>query len=208
MPVVLAFGDSNTWGATPGQDARMAPDVRWPGVMARALGPSFSVIEEGLRGRTAQFDDPDEPGRNGFAYFAPCLLSHAPLDLVIISLGCNDCKARFAATAEKIAAGVERLVDVALASAAGPEGATPRVIVVAPPPIGRLTEYADMFFGGADKARLLPALFRKMAGRRGIGFVDAGQFIACSPLDGIHYAPDQHAILGAAMAEAVRRTPA
>jgi len=74
MPTVLAFGDSNTWGSIPGQDARMAPDVRWPGVMARALGTSFKVIEEGLRGRTTVFDDPEELGRNGLVYFAPCLL--------------------------------------------------------------------------------------------------------------------------------------
>ncbi len=206
MPVVVAFGDSNTWGSIPGQDARMAPDVRWPGVMARALGEGFSVIEEGLRGRTAQFDDPDEPGRNGLVYFEPCLLSHAPLDLVIVSLGCNDCKAKFAATPQMIAAGLERLVEVALASQAGPGGGAPRVIVVAPPPIAKLTEYAEMFAGGAAKARELPALYRALAERRGLGFVDAGAFISASPLDGIHYAPDQHAILGRAMAEAVRMT--
>ncbi len=205
MPVIVAYGDSNTWGSIPGEDARMAPDVRWPGVMARALGASFSVIEEGLRGRTAQFDDPDEPGRNGFVYFEPCLLSHAPLDLVIVSLGVNDCKAKFAATPEKIAAGVERLVEVALASLVGPGGGAPRLILVAPPPIGKLTEYAEMFAGGAEKARALPARYREMAKRRGVGFVDASEYISASPLDGIHYAPDQHAILGREMAEAVRK---
>ena len=36
------------------------------------------------------------------------------------------------------------------------------------------------------------------------GYGEAGAFIRCSDLDGIHYEPDQHAILGAAMAEAVR----
>ena len=126
MPVVVAFGVSNTWGFTPGVGARMERDVRWPGVMARALGPSFQVIEEGLCGRTTIFDDPEEDGRNGLVYFAPCLRSHAPLDLVIISLGCNDVKARFAATPDAIAAGAERLIDVALASAAGSGGGRPR----------------------------------------------------------------------------------
>jgi len=33
---------------------------------------------------------------------------------------------------------------------------------------------------------------------------DSSTRASCSPLDGIHYAPDQHAILGAAMAEAAR----
>jgi len=204
MPVVVAFGDSNTWGSSPGTGARMARDVRWPGVMARSLGPSFEVIEEGLCGRTTMFDDPEEDGCNGLAYFAPCLRSHAPLDLVIISLGCNDVKARFDAAPETVAAGAERLIDVALASAAGPDGAAPEAVLVAPPPIETLTEYAEMFEGGAEKAFRLPAVYRSLAERRGVGFVDAGQFIRCSPLDGIHYEPDQHLILGAAMAEAVR----
>ena len=204
MPVIVAFGDSNTWGFTPGDGARMPHDVRWPGVMAHALGPSFQVIEEGLCGRTTVFDDPEEEGRNGLAYFAPCVRSHAPFDLVIVSLGCNDVKGRFAATPETIAGGAERLIDAALASAAGLHGGTPEILLVAPPPLEKLTEYAEMFEGGAEKAKRLPAVYRALAERRGVGFVDAGQFIRCSPLDGIHYAPDQHKILGGAMAEAAR----
>jgi len=61
-----------------------------------------------------------------------------------------------------------------------------------------------MFLGGAAKARALPALYREIVERRGVGFVAAGEFISASPLDGIHYAPDQHASLGRTMAEAVR----
>ena len=204
MPVVVALGDSNTWGFTPGAGTRMARDVCRPGVMARSLGPNFQVIEEGLCGRTTVFDDPEEDGRNGLAYFAPCLGSHAPLDLVIISLGLNDVKARFAAVPGTVAAGAERLIDMALASAAGPDGAAPEAVLVAPPPIEKLTGYAEMFEGGAEKSLHLPAVYRALAERRGVGFVDGGQFIRCSPLDGIHYPADQHLIRGAAMVEAVR----
>ena len=204
MPVILAFGDSNTWGSTPATGERMSKGVRWPGVMAHALGAGYEVIEEGLRGRTTIFDDAEEDGRNGLAYFAPCLKSHAPLDLVIISLGCNDVKAQFNATPEKIAEGAAALIDVALASDCGPGGVAPAVIVVSPPPIAKLTGYAEMFVGGAPKALRLPALYQALAQSRGIGFVEAGAFIHASDGDGIHYDPDQHAILGAAMAEAVR----
>jgi lysophospholipase L1-like esterase len=172
--------------------------------MARALGPGFTIIEEGLCGRTTIFDDPEEDGRNGLAYFGPCLRSHAPLDLVIVALGCNDVKANFSATPETIAAGAGRLVDLALASAAGPQDAPPTVILVAPPPLSTLTGYAEMFQAGPEKALRLPPLYRALAEARRIGFVEAGEFIRCSALDGIHYAPDQHAILGSVLAEAVR----
>jgi lysophospholipase L1-like esterase len=204
MPAILAFGDSNTWGSTPATGERMGKGVRWPGVMGAALGADYDIIEEGLRGRTTAFDDPEEDGRNGLAYFWPCLRSHAPLDLVVISLGCNDCKTVFAASPETIAANAARLVDVALASACGPDGYPPLILLVAPPPMARLTGYAEMFEGGPEKARRLPPLYQRLAEERGVGFVEAGAFIHASDADGIHYDPDQHAILGAALAEAAR----
>lgn len=57
MKTVLCYGDSNTWGADPAGPIRFALDVRWPGVMRRALGPDYWVIEEGLNGRTTVWDD-------------------------------------------------------------------------------------------------------------------------------------------------------
>ena len=204
MAVIVAFGNSNTWGHDPASGTRFAADVRWPGVMAAALGADHQVIEEGLSGRTTVFDDPIEPHRRGADYLPPCLRSHAPLDLVIIALGCNDLKGRFNVSAAEIAAGAERLVLLAQAEPIGPEGATPRVLLVAPPPVARLSGLADMFRGAEPKSRELAARYAEVAERRGIGFVDSGQFIRCSDLDGIHYEADQHALLGQAMAQAVK----
>ena len=38
MRHILCYGDSNTWGYTPGTGERHAPDVRWTGVLRRLLG--------------------------------------------------------------------------------------------------------------------------------------------------------------------------
>ncbi|HXT09298.1 MAG TPA: SGNH/GDSL hydrolase family protein [Roseiarcus sp.] len=202
MAVIVAFGDSNTWGYDPATGARFAPQTRWTGVMAAALGPDHRVIEEGLNGRTTVFLDPIEPDRRGADYLPPCLRSHAPLDLVVIALGCNDMKARFNVSAAEIAYGVERLVMLALAEPVGPNGRPPGVLLVAPPPVARLTGFAEMFRGAESKSRDLAQRYAEVAQRRGVGFVDAGQFIRCSDLDGIHYEADQHAVLGRALAEA------
>ena len=204
MAVIVAFGDSNTWGYDPARVARFAPEVRWTGVMAAALGDGYRVIEEGLNGRTTVFDDPDEPGRRGLDYLRPCLRSHAPLDLLIIALGCNDMKARFNVSAAEIAEAAERLVEAALATPCGPRYDAPAVLLVAPPPVAKLTGFAEMFAGAQAKSLELAARYAEVAERRGVGFVDAGAFIRCSDLDGIHYEADQHAVLGAAMAEAAR----
>jgi lysophospholipase L1-like esterase len=125
MAVIVAFGDSNTWGYDPATATRFAPQVRWTGVMQRELGPDHSVIEEGLNGRTTVFDDPIEPDRRGADYLPPCLRSHAPLDLLIIALGCNDMKMRFSASPGDIADGAERLIEIARAEAVGPGGVPP-----------------------------------------------------------------------------------
>ncbi len=204
MTVIVAFGDSNTWGYDPATGARLPPATRWTGVMAAALGSDHRVIEEGLNGRTTVFLDPIEPDRRGADYLPPCLRSHAPLDLVIIALGCNDMKARFNVSAAEIAFGAERLVVMALAEPVGPDGLPPRLLLVAPPPIAKLSNFADMFRGAEPKSRELAARYAEVAERRGVGFVDAGQFIHCSDLDGIHYEADQHAALGHALAEAAR----
>ncbi len=204
MAVILAFGDSNTWGYDPATATRFSADARWTGVMRRLLGSEHTVVEEGLNGRTTVFDDPIEPDRRGADYLRPCLRSHAPLDVLIIALGCNDMKARFGMSPADIAAGAERLILMARAEPSRPGGAPPKVVLVAPPPVARLTAFAEMFEGAPEKSRRLPARYREVAERQGVGFVEAGKFIACSDLDGIHFEADQHAILGRAMAEAVR----
>ena len=206
MAVIVAFGDSNTWGYDPATATRFAPDVRWTGVMRRELGAGHTVIEEGLNGRTTVFTDPIEPDRRGADYLPPCLRSHAPLDLLIIALGCNDMKSRFSASPGDIANGAERLILATRAEPVGPGGAPPKILLVAPPPLAKLTAFAEMFQGATEKSRVIGARYREIAERHKIGFVDAGEFIACSPLDGIHYEADQHALLGRVMAEAVRMT--
>src|SRR5271167_1703450 len=177
MAVIVAFGDSNTWGYDPATATRFPPDVRWTGVMRRELGADHSVIEEGLNGRTTVFLDPIEPDRRGADYLPPCLRSHAPLNVVIIALGCNDLKSRFGVSPSDIALGAERLVTMARAELVGPGGAPPKILLVAPPPLAELTAFADMFLGAREKSTRLGARYREVAERQNVGFVDAGRFI-------------------------------
>jgi lysophospholipase L1-like esterase len=211
MPVIVAFGDSNTWGYDPATGDRFPRAQRWPSVLQRELGAEYEVIAEGLNGRTTVHDDPIEPYRCGADALPPCLMSHAPVDLVILALGCNDLKKRFSVSAFDIAEGAARLIFLARAYGQGPEGRRPKILVIAPPPIAKLSDYAEMFEGGTEKSRLLGQRYREVAEREGVAFLDAGQVIRCSDLDGIHYAADQHELLGRAAAKAPRQalaTPA
>jgi lysophospholipase L1-like esterase len=205
MKTILCYGDSNTWGAVPGSDERYALSERWHGVLAQELGADYRVIEEGLNGRTTVWNDPIEGYKNGKEFLIPCLESHRPLDLVVIMLGTNDLKMRFSVSAYDIAQSVGVLVDIVQKSAAGPNHRAPQVLLLAPPVIGRLTEYADMFGESArDRSRQFAKYYRGIAERDRCHFLDTAQVIVSSDLDGIHLAADQHRKLGRAVAARVR----
>jgi lysophospholipase L1-like esterase len=204
MKTVLCYGDSNTWGYDPVSQDRFARDERWPGVLRQELGEEYLVIEEGQGGRTTVWDDPIEGYKNGKEYLIPCLETHQPLDLVVIMLGTNDLKKRFSVSAFDIANSVGVLVDVVYKSAAGPNGSVAKVLVLAPPPVARLTGFAEMFEGAEAKSRKFSEHYRRIAQEKGCELLDTAQVIVSSDLDGIHFEKSEHQKLGRAVAARVR----
>ena len=202
---ILCYGDSNTWGHNPATQDRYARDERWTGVLRHALGDGYVVIEEGLNGRTTVWDDPIEEYRNGKEYLIPCLGSHKPIDLVVIMLGTNDLKARFSVPACDVAAGAGVLVDIVAKSDTGPGDGAPQVLLIAPPPIARLSDFAEKFEGGTDKSMTLSRHFRLVAEERGCALLDASEVITSSDVDGIHLDLGEHRKLGKAVAARVRQ---
>jgi lysophospholipase L1-like esterase len=204
MKTIVCYGDSNTWGYNPATANRFSITERWTGVLAQELGADYHVIEEGLNGRTTIWDDPFEEGRNGKTYFLPCLWSHQPIDLVTIMLGTNDLKQYFLLSAYDIAVGAGTLVDLALRSGAGPGGCPPQVLLLSPPVVGLLTNYAEVLEGAEIKSARFDAYYQRMAERYRCHFMDTAPIVTSSPLDGIHFEADQHQRLGVAVAARVR----
>lgn len=207
MRTVLCYGDSNTYGQIPGGHPldRYPLRQRWPGVLATELGSDWHVIEEGLSGRTTVRDDPIEgPVKNGRTYLRPCLMSHAPLDLVIIMLGTNDLKVRFNQPASEVAMGIGCLVHDINELALGPLGRPPEIMVVAPPPmLDDIKEWEQIFKHGQQKSRELALQFEIVADSLEVHFFDAGPVAACDPRDGFHIDDRAHAALGIALAREI-----
>jgi lysophospholipase L1-like esterase len=202
---ILCYGDSNTWGWDPATETRYARHERWPGVLRQELGEEYLVLEEGLNGRTTVWDDPIEGYKNGKEYLIPCLETHKPIDAVIIMLGTNDLKMRFSVPACDIAAGAGVLVDIVAKSETGPGDRAPQVLLIAPPPIARLSDLAEMFGGGAVKSEMLSHHFGMVAEERGCAFLDTSGVIVSSDVDGIHFDLSEHRKLGKAVAVRVRQ---
>ena len=202
MRTVMLFGDSNTHGTLPvsdlGGSARMPAADRWTTHFANHL-PQWDVIVEGQPGRTTVHDDPIEGAhRNGLTVLPALLESHAP-DSVVIMLGTNDLKPRFAAGPQDVAFGLERLAKTIRAWRPDTH-----LMLIAPPAITESGPLAQMFAGGAAKSHHLTAEIAAAARRAGTAFFDASPHLAVSPIDGVHYTPDAMPAFGLALAEAFR----
>ncbi|NLE14494.1 MAG: SGNH/GDSL hydrolase family protein [Spirochaetales bacterium] len=201
MHTILCYGDSNTFGTNPG-GGRWAVDQRWTGLLASMLGPSYRIIEEGLGGRTTVFDDPLEPKRNGLEYLPVSLQSHRPLDLVILSLGTNDCKSLNNANERIIAKGLEKLVVTVRNHPYGPGYPIPQVLVISPIHIGDDIEssiFASFDKGSAALSKRLADSIKVMAEQQHAYFFDAATVAASSPIDQLHMDKESHACLAKAL---------
>ena len=198
---VICFGDSNTYGYDPARDGRYGDDERYPMVLQDLLGDGWSVVEEGLPGRTAVFDDPITEGMNGLRVITPILMSHAPLDTVTIMLGTNDVKERFGANAACIAAGMERLI--LKAKSVDCWGAkAPNILVVAPPRIKEGFHHPVMGEGCVEKSKGVAEQFRIVAERQNVHFLNAAD-CEFNQVDFMHLTRKGHAQLAEKLAELV-----
>ncbi|MEQ8354044.1 MAG: SGNH/GDSL hydrolase family protein [Kiloniellaceae bacterium] len=209
---ILAYGDSNTHGTCPKtslQDSRrLDRHERWPGILAAALGASWQVVEEGLPARTTVHPDPvSGVHKNGLAVLPAVLESHRPIDLVILMLGTNDLKARFALPAVEIVSCVEQLLRCVQTSGTGPQAGAPGLMLVAPPLVKQRGCLAEIYQGAEPKSAALAGGLAGLAQRYRLPFVNAAGLIAASDIDGVHFDAEAHRILGGAIAQAVREWP-
>ena len=213
---IMVYGDSNVWGFTQRPGVKRYPsNVRWTGVLQNKLGSEYTIIEEGLSSRTAGVDNYEnglneaiqyELNFNGRPTLMPLLKSHIPLDLVIIALGDNDLKVRFHKSPEEATANVEKLVQLVKLSC-DPEKewygyGVPKILVIAPPPFNATKpSYAPR----NEDSKQLGHLFKDMAARNGVEFLDFGEIIKYPEMpDGLHFTAEQHKILGEAVAAKVK----
>jgi lysophospholipase L1-like esterase len=209
MQQILVYADSLTWGIIPNTRARLSFDQRWPGRMERELtrrGQVIRVIEDALNGRRTVWDDPFKPGRNGLVGLEQRIEVNSPLALVILMLGTNDFQSAHSNTAWHSAQGTAALVRAIRRSPIEPDMPVPPILLVAPPPAKTPRgEMAEKFAGADKKSKGLARELQKVAREFDCFFFDSGSVVSVSKIDGVHLDADQHARLGVAMAEVVRR---
>ncbi|WP_280336094.1 GDSL-type esterase/lipase family protein [Nocardia wallacei] len=205
---VLCFGDSNTFGQRAEGRGRWPIDIRWTGRLQVILGDGYSIIEEGLGGRTTDLDDPERNDRNGLTYFQPCLRSHSPLDIVAIMLGTNDLKTRFDRSPNDIAAALNGYVDSVERTAWTRTGGVPEIILVSPIHLdatkpGFVENSSEYNADSVCKSRELSEAISRLADKRSAQFVDAST-VAGAGYDGAHLSFESHESFSRLIAQEVR----
>ncbi len=205
---IVCLGDSNTHGycADPADCAdhgnRFNEQERWTCLLQAALGDEYLVLEEGLGGRTTVFADPLHEGMDAVSVAYPILMSHEPVDLLIIMLGTNDTKERFAANAPAIAIGMERLL-LKCKSIPCWGGKQPNILVVCPPPLGEGFHDDVMGKGCIEKAAALPPYMEAVALRNGARYLNA-EMCEFNSIDFTHLTRRGHAQLADTLLPLVR----
>ncbi|NLD87096.1 MAG: SGNH/GDSL hydrolase family protein [Clostridiales bacterium] len=207
MKNILCFGDSLTWGYEANTEKRIAPDKRWTGVLANTLGSEYHIIEDGLNGRTVCNDDCMFGNKNGVKHLEVALECHKPLDLVIVLLGINDLKQRFALTATDVAYGLYHLV-TKIQSFPFVVYDCPEILVICPPEVGTGVfdaPFGEMFsFSAIEKSKKLPSVLESLMEMAGCHYMKAGDFCVTCPEDGIHLDIENNRKLGEAVAIKVK----
>lgn len=202
---ILCYGDSNTWGNIPRSDRRYPKSVRWPGALQNLLGETYDVVSEGLCGRTLVAEEPSKPHRTGITHLQAITESHDPLDMVVIMLGTNDVKTTYDLKPELIAEHLEQTIQLIKNNESLEK--IPAIIVVCPPPViipsdGKLdARMAD----APEKFNTLPELYRIVADKNGCAFINAGEYISSSTVDGYHLEKDAHLKLAEIIGEQIKK---
>ena len=205
---IVCLGDSNTHGycADPADCAdggnRFNENERWTCLLQQLLGQDYHVLEEGLSGRTTVFPDPLHESMPALDVAYPILMSHEPVDLLIIMLGTNDTKDRLGMNAPCIALGMNRLIEKCKQVPCWGSHA-PNILIICPPHIGEELQDPCMGYTCAEKSRELNKYLEPVAKNQGCAYFDAQGVAEFNKVDFMHLSRKGHRQLAEKLAALV-----
>jgi len=201
MKKILCYGDSNTWGCSPADSSRYDDKTRWPMVMASRLGEDYTIIEDGLNGRTVLNLSPVNKTANGIEWISSEVNNYIPLDIAIISLGLNDVFISEESSLVEISNGIEKIINIIRNSHITCGFKIPEIIIMAPPEFNTGIEGIQFFELQINKLKGLPEAYRQLSLKKNCLFFNASEYVKGSILDGSHLDSENHILLGEKTAE-------
>ncbi|PKL16285.1 MAG: hypothetical protein CVV49_17000 [Spirochaetae bacterium HGW-Spirochaetae-5] len=201
MKKILCYGDSNTWGCSPRDSSRYDENTRWPMVMQSKLGSNYTVIEEGLNGRTVLNLSPVNSEANGIEWISVLINNYIPVDIAIISLGLNDVFIAEDTSLQEISDGVEQIIDAIRYSHASAGLLIPQIIIMAPPEYNTEVEGSVFYELQINKLKALPETLKSLSVKQNTIFFNSSDYVKGSSIDGSHLEAGSHILLGTKIAE-------
>lgn len=200
---ILCIGDSNTWGYVPGLGTRH--ENRWTRILSRRR-PDWEIIEEGYSGRTLIAPDYEQRQRCGIENLKMLLMSHRPVDCVVLMLGTNDLKSCYGFTVQNLARGMQEYLRIILNPYQWEGFAVPRVLVVSPIHIGEQRIRQEGPYGvfnenSVAQSRALAGALKSVCDAYGVDFMDAADHAGPSGVDCIHMDEENHRALARGIEE-------
>ncbi len=147
----------------------------------------------------------------GIDHLANSLMTHLPIDLVILMLGTNDLHSLTPPNDANLGDGIAALIDkVREFPQCGLENICPEILVVSPirikQALGRFEVYPK-FHGemGEHLSKQFPSVYAKVAVEKRCWFLDANLYAEPDDGDGVHFTADSHIRFGTAITEKVKK---
>ena len=203
---IICIGDSNTWGYNPENGWRY--QNRWTKVLQKLM-PEHEIVEEGMNGRTLLSVDPIMKERCGIAGLKMLLMSHKPIDLVVVMLGTNELKNSFECSAEFVAKGIEEFVKVIKDETLWDRFRVPKLLVVSPVLIREELIVNGDVFGGYDEKSVLESwrmaeAIEIICKKYNVDFMNAADYAVASLVDNLHMDEENHEKLAMAIEKKIR----
>lgn len=203
---ILCIGDSNTWGYNPENGWRH--ENRWTKVLQKLM-PENEIVEEGMNGRTLLSVDPFIKERCGITGLKMLLMSHKPIDLVVVMLGTNELETSFECSAEYVAKGIEEFIKVIGDKLMWDRFDVPRLLVVSPVLIREELIVNGDVFGGYDEksvreSQRMAGVIEEVCKNYEVDFMNAADYAEASLTDNLHMDEENHGKLAAALDKKLR----
>ena len=198
---ILCIGDSNTWGYNPMNGRRY--ERRWTKVLGELM-PEHEIVEEGLNGRTVLSMDPIVKERCGITGLSMLLMSHKPVDYVVVMLGTNEMKKYFKCNANYVAKGIGEFIKVIQTQEVWRRFEIPKTLIVSPILIrDEIINNGDIF-GEYDEnsviqSKLLASAVSDVCREYKVDFLNAADYAQASTYDCIHMDEENHQKLAEAI---------
>ncbi len=195
--VLLTIGDSN--GAAKDGWVNQLREIRSQDVI-------FNVS---VSGNTLGFDNNGNEKLNTLRNIDRYLLETTgktggkPIDVILINLGTNDCKAVFSGRREEVPENLEKLILAIRAFHFPDQAGAPEIRIISPPPYGPDSMLKAKYHGGDACVRKQIPVFEKIAAKYGCPFLNIydilkDDYAKLSP-DGVHMSAEGQKIIAAAI---------